>query len=74
MKDKYNPKIGEIWWFETVKKHFLIVSKDAPSHDMLSYRWLYKTYCLETGEDNYIYHENMNAHGEGWFRRISPVC
>jgi hypothetical protein len=71
MKDKYNPEVGEIWWFETTQTHYLIVSKEKPKDSMLSYKWLYKTYCLETGQNNYIYHGNMNAHGEGWFKRIN---
>jgi hypothetical protein len=74
MKDKYDPQVGEIWYFETTHKHFLFVSREKPKPSMSSYKWFYKLHCLETGEIDYTYHGNMNAHGEGWFRKVSSVC
>ncbi len=71
-RDDSDPQVGEVWWFETCKKHFLIVSKEKPPNTMRSYQWLYKLYCLETGKDDAIYKGNMNAHGRGWFRKVSP--
>jgi len=71
-RDDSDPQVGELWWFGNCKKHFLIVSKEKPPDTMRSYQWLYKLYCLETGKDDAIYKGNMNAHGRGWFRKVSP--
>jgi hypothetical protein len=71
-RDDSDPQVGELWWFAACKKHFLIVSKEKPSNAMRSYQWFYKLYCLETAKDDTIYKGNMNAHGKGWFRKVSP--
>jgi len=70
MADKYNPEVGEIWWFGPHKKHYLFYAKENPSEEYKSYTFKYKVYCIETGAKEYIFHGNMNAHGEGWFKKI----
>lgn len=70
-KIKYNPEVNEIWWFGPDKKHYLILSKEVDPNAFGNYKWIYKIYCLETGYRSTIHHGNMNAHGEGWFRKVS---
>lgn len=70
-EDKYNPEIGDIWWFETIKKHCLILTKEIPPDTHRTYRWKYRFLQLETGRYDSILHGMMNVHGEGWFRKIA---
>lgn len=70
MKDKYNPEVGEIWYFATDKRHYCFESKKEPPENYSIYSWEYEIYCLETGRHEKILHGNMNSYGEGWFRKI----
>jgi len=72
MPDKYNPEVGEIWWFGTNRKHYFFYSKEEAPKEYSSYKWRYKIYCVETGDYETLLHGNMNAYGEGWFRKVSP--
>ena len=65
---KYEPEIGDIWWFGGSKKHYLIKTK-IPTGD--SYKWRYDTLCLEDGTNDSVKHGFMNAHGDGWFRKVA---
>ena len=69
--DKYNPEVGEIWWSNTCKKHWFFLKKEEAVGDMKGYKWRYTMLRLEDGQEDSIYHGAMNAHGEGWFKRIS---
>jgi len=67
----YDPQAGEIWWFAAVKKHFLFLTRDEPESDYSSYKWKYSLLCLENGKPEVIMYGTMNAHGEGWFKRVA---
>jgi hypothetical protein len=67
----YDPQVGEIWWFGPSKKHYLFLDREQVSNDMRSYKWRYSILCLENGRLGYELYGTMNAHGEGWFRKVA---
>lgn len=70
-EDKYWLEVGDIWWFETIKKHCLILTKEDPPKSHRCYKYLYRYLSLEDGKYDSILHGTMNAHGEGWFRMVA---
>jgi len=71
MSKPYDPQVGDIWWFGTNKKHYLFLEKKECDPDYTSHRWRYELLCLETGQRDYTMYGTMNAHGDGWFKKVA---